>query len=204
MLPGRRSATIGGVNQPPLKLALRYAATATAVAIIVFAYHVVITVNPTTVALTLLIGVLIVSANWGLQPAVFMALLATLAFNYYFLPPIGTLTIADPQNWVALTAFLITAIIASELAERARREAHRSHERRKETEQLYQFTQRLLTSDNAAELLNAIPRFIVDGFGVSSAAISLPNRPDVYRSDPATDVLDLHDLQYVCMRGEPK
>ena len=54
------------------------------------------------------------------------------------------------------------------------------------------------------ELLNAIPRFVVDGFGVFSAAVSLPNRPDVYRSDSATDVLDIHDLQLVCMRGEPK
>ncbi len=161
-------------------------------------------VNPTTVALTFLVGILVMSANWGLRPAIFMALLATLAFNYFFLPPIGTLTISDPQNWVALTAFLVTAIIASELAERARREAHRAHERRRETEQLYKFSQQLLTSDNAAELLNTIPRFIVDGFGVSSAAVSLPNRPDVYRSDSATDILDIHDLQLVCMRGEPK
>src|SRR5271170_6109308 len=187
------SVTIGVVKPALLKAVRQYAVAATGVVVIVFTYHIVISVNPTTAALTFLIGVLVVSANWGLRPAVFMALLATLAFNYYFLPPIGTLTIANPQNWVALTAFLITAIIASELAERARREAHRSHERRKETEQLYQFTQRLLTSDNAAELLNAIPRFIVDGFGDSSAAISLPNRPDVSRSDPATDVLDLHD-----------
>ena len=48
-----------------------------------------------------------------------MALLATVAFNYYFLPPVVTLTIADPQNWVALFAFLVTAIIASQLAERS-------------------------------------------------------------------------------------
>jgi len=111
------------VNQTRVKSALRYAATAGAVVVVVFAYHLVPRVNPTTVALTFLVGVLIVSANWGLRPAVFMALVATLAFNYYFLPPVGTLTIADPQNWVALFAFLVTAIIASQLAERARREA---------------------------------------------------------------------------------
>ena len=172
--------------------------------LLVAVYRAVLIVNPTTVALTFLVGILVVSANWGLRPAVFMALLATLAFNYYFLPPVGTLTIADPQNWVALTAFLVTAIIASELAERARREAQHANERRKETDQLYKFSQQLLTSDNAAELLNKIPRFVVDGFGVASAAVSLPNRPDVYRSDSVTDVLDIHDLQIVCMRGEPK
>jgi|HubBroStandDraft_6_1064221.scaffolds.fasta_scaffold44934_2 two-component system sensor histidine kinase KdpD len=198
------SATIGCVKTPLVRLALSYLTATAAVVVTVVVYRRVLTVNPTTVALTFLVGILVVSANWGLRPAVFMALLATLAFNFYFLPPIGTLTIADPQNWVALTAFLITAIVASELAERARREAQRAHERRKETEQLYKFSQQLLTSDNAAELLNKIPRFVVDGFGVSSAALSLPNRPDVYRSDPATGVLDIHDLQLVCMRGEPK
>jgi two-component system sensor histidine kinase KdpD len=198
------SATIGCVQSSPARLALPYVASAAAVVVLVATYRAVLIVNPTTVALTFLVGILVVSANWGLRPAIFMALLSTLAFNYFFLPPIGTLTIADPQNWVALTAFLVTAIIASELAERARREAHSAHERRRETEQLYKFSQQLLTSENAAELLNAIPRFIVEGFGVSSAAVALPNRPDVYRSDSSTHVLDIQDLQFVCMRGEPK
>jgi len=191
------------VNQPRFRSVLRYAATAVAVVVVVFVYHIVIKVNPTTVALTFLVGVLIVSANWGLRPAVFMALVATLAFNYYFLPPLGTLTIADPQNWVALFAFLVTAIIASQLAERARREAQSANERRREAERLYKFSQQLLSSDNVVELLNAIPRYIVERFGVRGAAIALPNRPDVYRSSSATHDLELHDLQLACMRGEP-
>ncbi len=191
------------MNQRPFKSVLRYAATVAAVVVIVLIYHFVIKVNHTTVALTFLIGVLIVSANWGLRPAVFMALFAALAFNYDFLPPIGKLTIADPQNWVALFAFLVTAIIASQLAERARREAQSANERRREAERLYKFSQQLLSSDNVVELLNAIPRYIVEGLAVKAAAISLPNRPDVYRSSPAIHDLELHDLQLVCMRGEP-
>jgi len=192
------------VQQPLIRLILRCLATAAAVAVIVFAYNAVVHVNPTTVALTFLIGVLVVSATWGLQPAIFMALLSTLAFNFYFLPPVGTLTIADPQNWVALLAFLVAAIIASQLSERARREAQSAHERRGEAERLYKFSQQLLSSDNVAELLNMIPRYIVESFGVESAAIALPNRPDVYRSNSAIDVLTRHDLQLVSMRGEPK
>jgi two-component system, OmpR family, sensor histidine kinase KdpD len=184
------------------KPVVRYAAAAGAVLVIVLAY-LEIGVNPTTVALTFLIGVLIVSANWGLRPAVFMALLATVAFNYYFLPPVRTLTIADPQNWVALFAFLVTAIVASQLAERARREAQRANERRGEADRLYKFSQQLLSSDNVVELLNSIPRYIVESFGVTEAAIALPNRPDIYRSSSATHALEVHDLQLVCMRGEP-
>ncbi len=192
------------VKNPLVKLGLRCTATAVAVSLTVLLYRFVIHANPTTVALTFLLWVLVVSANWGLRPAVFMAVLATLGFNYYFLPPIGTFTISDPQNWVALVAFLVTAVIASELAERARREALSAHARRAETERLYRFSQQLLSNDNVAELLNAIPRYIVDCFGIEAAAIALPNRPDIYRSNTSRDVLDMQDLQMVCMRGEPK
>jgi two-component system sensor histidine kinase KdpD len=192
------------VNTPLVKLALRCGTTAVAVGLTVLLYRFVIHANPTTVALTFLLGVLVVSANWGLRPAVFMALLATLGFNYYFLPPIGTFTISDPQNWVALVAFLVTAVIASELAERARREALSANARRAETERLYRFSQQLLSNDNVAELLNAIPLYIVDCFGLDAAAIALPNRPDVYRSNTSRDVLHIQELQMVCMRGEPK
>jgi len=198
------SATIGGVRSIILKAAWQYGVAALVVILLVFTYHIVIRVNPTTAALTFLIGVLVVSANWGLKPAVFMAVLSTLAFNFYFLPPVGTFTIADPQNWVALLAFLLTAIIASQLEERARREANSANERRGEAERLYKFSQQLLSSDNVAELLNAIPGYIVECFGVEAAAVSLPNRPDTYRSDTTRDILDRHDLQLVWMRGEPR
>ncbi len=160
--------------------------------------------NATTVALGFLLGVLGISAFFGIRHAVFMSAIATVAFNYFFLPPVGTLTIADPQNWVALFAFLITAVSASELSARARREGDTAIARRRELERLYAFSQLLLSSDNAAELLNTIPRYIVDSFGVRSAAISLASRADVYRSGPAIDGLESHDLKLVTLRGEPR
>ena len=192
------------VQQSFVKPVVRYLTAGALVFAIAYAYHVALRVNPTTVALTFLLGVLVVSAVWGLRPAVFMAILATLAFNYYFLPPYLTLTIADPQNWVALFAFLVTAVTASELSERARREASNANERRHDVERLYAFSQQLLASDNVVELLNFLPRYMVETFGVKAAALSVPNRSDVYRSGPTTDGLELHDLQLVSMRGEPK
>jgi len=160
--------------------------------------------NPTTIALVFLLGVLGISTSWGLRHAVFMAVVATLAFNYYFLPPIGTFTIADPHNWIALFAFLVTAVTVSQLSERARRGARSAIERRQELERLYAFSQLLLSSDNPAELLNLIPRYIVESFGIRSAAMSLSSRSDVYRSGPAIDGLESRDLQLVCVRGEPR
>jgi two-component system sensor histidine kinase KdpD len=181
-----------------------YAVAALVAVVVTLLYRFLLAVNPTTVALTFLLGVLAVSAIWGLRHAVFMAVIATLAFNYYFLPPTGTLTIADPQNWVALAAFLITAVVASKLSDRARREAENANERRREVERLYSFSQLLLSSNNVAELLNLAPRYIVESFGVEAAAVALANRADVYRSRPDNDGLEIHDLQLAILRGEPK
>src|SRR5258708_5675792 len=93
------------------------------VAAIASLYRHVIHVNQTTVALTLLLAILAVSAVWGIVVSVFMSVVALLVFNYEFLPPIGTFTIADPQNWVALGAFLVTSIMGSQLSARIRKEA---------------------------------------------------------------------------------
>jgi two-component system, OmpR family, sensor histidine kinase KdpD len=182
---------------------LQYAACVAATEIVVQVYRRLVHVNPTTVALTFLLMVLWVAAYWGFRFSVFLAILATLAFNYYFLPPVGTFTVADPQNWVALFAFLVTAGIASQLADRARRQTADANQRRRDVERLYAFSQRLLATDNVAELLNAIPGYVCDGFGAKAAAIYLLSSSQVYRTDPNATSLALQDLQMVSSRGEP-
>src|SRR6201999_362428 len=93
-------------------------------------------VNPTTVALSLLLLILLLAAEFGLRYAVVVSVFATAAYNFFFLPPIGTFTITDPQNWLALFAFLFTAIIASRLSERARDEASDARARERGVEAL--------------------------------------------------------------------
>ena len=181
---------------------LRFLACLAGVAAIVFVYRHV-HVNPTTVALSFLLAVLVVSATWGLTYAVVTALVATTAFNYFFLPPVGTFTISDPQNWVALFAFLVTAIIASHLSERARRETLDATHRRHEVERLYAFSQQLLTAENVVSLLNALPQLVVDSFGCDVAALFVPGRSDIYRSRGALDGLDPERLRTAAARGEP-
>ena len=192
------------MKRTPAQTAVQYLTAAAVVFAVVFVYRRIGVVNPTTVALTFLLGVLVVSATWGLRCAVFMAVVSTLVFNFYFLPPFGTFTIADPQNWAALFAFLVTAVIASQLSERARRSARTANERRQEVERLYAFSQQLLSTDNIAELLNAIPTHMVETFDVRAAAIWVANRPDVYRSHLELHGLETQELQSVCARGEPK
>src|SRR4051812_31629150 len=74
--------------------------------------------NHTTVALTFLLLVLVLAGTWGLRYAVGASIAATILFNYFFFDPVGTFSIAETQNWVALFAFLGTAIYASHLASR--------------------------------------------------------------------------------------
>lgn len=159
-------------------------------------------VNHTTVALMFLVTVLLTSAYWGLRYAVVMAVGAAVAFNFFFLPPVGTFTIADPQNWIALFAFLITALVASNLAERARREAERAKQRRREVERLFGLSQRLLASENVLALLNALPSYVQESFSVGSVAVMAADHPTVYRS--ALDAkFDETVLRSTLLRGEP-
>jgi len=183
------------------RLVYRYLIAIGAVALAVIAYR-RLPVNPTTVALTLLLIVLGVASRWGLTLAITTAIAGTLAFNYYFLPPVHTFTISDPENWIALLAFLISAIIASRLSERARREAENATRRRKEVERLYFLSQQLLATENVMQLLNSIPHYVRDAFGLKAAAMYLPKRKEVYRTGVDHPELSEEQLESVSGRGE--
>lgn len=172
--------------------------------LIVSVYRGFVHPNPATVGFTLLLAVLVISASWGLRYAIFLSVVATLAYNFFFLPPVGTFTIADPQNWVALAAFLLTAVIASQLAERARREALSAIRRRGELERLYAFSQQMLATENVLTLVNSVPGTVVGTFDATAAGMFLPERKKVYYSDiKAQGLISEDELRRVSNRGEP-
>jgi two-component system sensor histidine kinase KdpD len=170
--------------------------------LITFGYSRLLHVNQTTVALSFLLTILAVSAVWGMVVAIFMSVGAMLLFNFYFLPPIGTFTIADPQNWVALAAFLITSIVASQLSARIRREADAAHARRREVERLYAFSQKLLGEGNVIQLMNAIPNHIVDCFEAGAAELFVPQKDKFYRSGYGAAQIDEEMMKAAYVRDE--
>ncbi|MFZ3215772.1 MAG: DUF4118 domain-containing protein [Candidatus Acidiferrales bacterium] len=182
---------------------LRFLAAFALVMAISAVYRVILPVNPTTVALTFLLAILAVSTVWGIAVSVFMSVVAMLAFNYYFLPPVGRFTIADPQNWVALFAFLVVSVLASHLSTRARQKAEDASQRRREVEKLYAFSQGLLESGNVIQLLNRIPSQLVDIFEIGAAALLLADKQKIYRSGPVVATLDLETLNTIVLREEP-
>src|SRR5229473_6478498 len=165
-------------------------------------YRHVLHVNQTTVALSFLLAILAVSAVWGMAVSVFMSVLAMLSFNYFFLPPVGTFTITDPQNWVALFAFLITSITGSQLSSRIRKEADEAHRRRREVERLYRFSQQLLGEGNVIQLMNAIPDYIVESFEAGAAELFLPQKDKFYRSGFGAAHLDEEKMKTAFLHDE--
>jgi two-component system, OmpR family, sensor histidine kinase KdpD len=183
---------------------LRIVACTAIVAVIVCVYSRWLHVNPSTVGFTLLLAILLISATWGLRHAIYTAVLATVAYNYFFLPPVFTFTIADPQNWIALSAFLLTAIVASQLSERSRRNALYAVQRRHEVERLYSFSQQLWLSENVFELLNSLPRNIVEAFEVRGAALFLEGKQEAYFFDGySRSLFTVDQLKAISDRGEP-
>lgn len=107
----------------------------------------VLRVNATTAALYMLLVVLGAAARWGLAESIFTSVAGVLNFNYFFLPPVGTFTISDPENWVALIAFLATAITASTLSANGRRRAEEALAGRNQIARLYELSRALLMDE---------------------------------------------------------
>lgn len=93
--------------------------------------------NSTSIALCLLLVIQLIARNYGSRPALAASVVASLSFNYFFLQPLYTLSIADPEDWIALVAFLITSVTVGELSGRARRRAEEAERRKAEIERLY-------------------------------------------------------------------
>jgi len=114
--------------------------------------------NSTTIALGFLLVVLFVAILWGSRPALLASVLGLLCFNFFFLPPFYTFTIADSQNWIALTVFFIAALAVGQLSARAKRRAEESEAGRREINRLYEELQDAFERASEAEALKRSER----------------------------------------------
>ncbi|MEO5325930.1 sensor histidine kinase KdpD [Mesorhizobium sp. CC13] len=106
-----------------------------------------------SITLVFLMAVLTSAVTLGLWPALYASVLSALAYNFFFLPPLYTLTIADPESVVALVFFLIVAVIASNLTGRVQRQAAAARERARMTEDLYLFSKKLAGTGTLDDVL---------------------------------------------------
>ena len=106
-----------------------------------------------SISLVFLTGILISAVRFGLFPSLFACAVSVLAYNFFFLPPIYTFTVADPENVVALFFFLIVAVIASNVAGRARSQLVTARTRARTNEELFGFSRKLAAIGTLDDLL---------------------------------------------------
>jgi two-component system, OmpR family, sensor histidine kinase KdpD len=137
-------------------------------------------VNATTAGFVYLVAILMMAAAGGLVESTIASIAAMLCFNYFFFPPIGTFTIANPQNWVALFAFLATSLTASQLSARAKRRTTEAIARQHEMEKLYSLSRALLLTDMARPMANQIVQHIAQAFEFPVVALYDRTSDEIY------------------------
>ncbi len=163
---------------------MRLAVSLAGVAALTFAAHRLVPVNAATAGFGYLLLVLIIASTWGFIEALAASIAATLAFNYYFFPPIGTLTIEDPQNWVALFSFLATSLIASRLSQIARRRAQDAVGRQQDLERLYTFSRGILLITNTEPFAKQLVTKLAEIFELRAAVLYDRRAGEFYRAGP--------------------
>lgn len=141
-------------------------------------------VNATTVALAFLLAILVIATAWGLIEAIVASLVAVGCLNYFFMQPIGTFTIADPQNWVALFAFLSTAIVAGQLSNYAKQRAREAEARQLEMERLYALSRAILLTDTTRPVAKQIADHIAQVFDCRAVALYDRASGETHRAGP--------------------
>jgi two-component system, OmpR family, sensor histidine kinase KdpD len=163
----------------------------TALAIVTAAYEVWLGVsNPTVVGLSYLLIVLLAAAVSTLRVAVATSVLALLALNYFFMPPIGTLRLDDPQNWVALVVFLAVSVVASRLSLMARSRADEALARRDELGRLFDLSRDILLTTDRGDVIDELARHMARRFGFDFVGVCLPE-PEGWRVHGSSDAVTL-------------
>jgi two-component system sensor histidine kinase KdpD len=147
------------------------------------------------IALVFLTAVLASAVTYGLWPSLFACVVSVLAYNFFFLPPLYTFTIADPENVVALFFFALVAAIASNLTSRVRAQAIAARQRAKTTEELYLFSRKLAGAIALDDVLWATAYQIASMLAVR-VVLLLPEGDTiaVRAGYPPEDILDDADL----------
>lgn len=152
--------------------------------------------NAAIVSTTYLMVVLLVAATSRLRVAVVTSVVSMLCLNFFFLPPVGTFTIADPQNWVALVAFIAVSLVASHLSAVAQARTEEAIDRRDELARLFDLGRDVLMVTDGRDALGILARSIARRFDLAFVAVALPRDHtwDIHDAGSAPIQLERRDL----------
>lgn len=186
---------------------IAYAASLMSVGLVTIVIDLVLgRIRIANISMLYLVAVLAVAVACGSGPAVVAGVAAFLAFDFFFVEPVHTFTVSDPEEWVALLLFLLTAIVTGQLAASQRRRAREAEEREREAVVLYDVV-RLMSEPDLGRALDAVAARLRQELHLAGVAIDIAEDdrdrvasaavgdPEALRLVPATATLPVHQLQ---------
>src|SRR6185312_620343 len=188
--PVRTSAGMGSIDPVAYAISTAFVAAALGIALLISRF-----VDLDNISLVFLAAVLASAVRYGAGPSVFAALLSVLCYNFFFLPPLYTFTIADPANVVALFFFMIVALLTSSLTARTRTQAVIARKEARTTGELYGFSKKLAGIAKLDDLLWATAHQIASMLKVEVVLLTPEGDTIAVRAGfPPEDELDDADL----------
>lgn len=160
----------------------------------------VIHVNATTGAIVLLLGVLVSGTYQKLPEAVAASVAATLCLDYFFVPPIGSITIGDPQGWIALVVFLAVSLLGTRLSSRLRQQRDELKVRQEQTEKLHALSRSMLLSSGGQDVRSLIINKCMELFGFTEVVLFETATGKFHRSQAESSLGD-DNLRRVAVYG---
>jgi len=130
----------------------------------------------TTAGMVFLVVVVVTATQAGLAISLYSALLCAISFDYFFLPPIHTLTLAGPQEWVSIITFAVSSLVAGRVAERARIQKEQAEQRREDVERLYQLSQEMMLHEDSVGLTRNLPALVSKIFALEGVVLYVRDR----------------------------
>ena len=134
--------------------------------------------HATTAGMVFLVVVVVNASQAELVIALYSALLCAISFDFFFLPPVHTFTLASPQEWVSMLTFAVSSVVAGRVAERARRQKEQAERRREDVERLYLLSQEMMLHEDAAALIHDLPLIVAKSFALGSVVLFVQERDE--------------------------
>jgi two-component system sensor histidine kinase KdpD len=146
-------------------------------------------------SMVFLLAVLLAAVLWGLRASIYSSILAVMVYDFFFVPPYHTFTIGSPQDLLALIAFLVVAILTSNLAGRVRDQAEAARHREARTAALYNLSRELVSAVGLQSVVEAVVQRVARILNVHAAiAIPGPEGLELRASEPAGVSLSASEL----------
>ena len=157
----------------------------------------------TTAGMVFLVVVVVTASQAELVIALYSALLCAISFDYFFLPPLRTFTLAGPQEWISILTFAVSSVVAGRVSERARKQKEQAEQRREDVERLYLLSQEMMLNEDAAALIRDLPSMMGRIFSVGSVVLFVQERDQFVSTETELPEMFKANLREMTGGGNP-